>query len=199
MTDYRNQRFKKESEQECLYYFLDAYEDVTGRPIEVLETSERPDFIYRREDIGIVGVELVQVRRGHPDDILWDRLVEKQDYMSVDHALEILQEVSLEKERKRKQADWKLPAATILVVELSDIPLTLIERLISPELLPDLFSSTGFIEVWIVDPTGIKAYDNVELFCVRPEKWMGYTIRDHFRSPTDSGSSTGEASDDLLC
>jgi hypothetical protein len=47
---------------------------------------------------------------------------------------------------------------------------------ISEECLPDLFA-VGFEEVWLADFSEVEAYDNVELFCVRPEELRGYYYR----------------------
>jgi hypothetical protein len=176
MNDYSSERAKKEAEEESLRYFLEAYEGVTGQSIEVIEISERPDFICVRKDGCRVGVELGKVRRGHPSDILWDRLIEKRDYMSIDDALEKLQEVAAEKERKRNERDWRLPEATMLLIELTDIPLARIKGCVTPDILPDLYA-TGFAEIWLADFIGLEAYANVELFCVRPDKWAGYYPR----------------------
>jgi len=176
MNDYTHERVKKESEEETLRYFLQAYEGVTRESIEVIEISERPDFICVRKDGSKVGVELVKVTRGDPELIQLDRLVEKQDYISIDHALKMLQQVAAEKEKKRNEPDWTLPEATILVIALTDIPLAEIKHCITPEILPDLYA-TGFAEVWLADFTGVEAYDNVELFCVRPGDWAGYHPR----------------------
>jgi len=176
MNNYNLEREKKESEQESLRYFLKAYDGVTGESLAVVLISERPDFICERANGKRVGIELTKVRRGHPNDILWDKLVEKQDYMSLDHALEMIQETAAEKEKKRREQDWTLPESAILVVELTDIPLFEIRNCITPVFLPDLYD-TGFIEIWLADFTGLEAYDNVELFCVRPEGWVGYHPR----------------------
>ena len=176
MNGYTNERVKKEAEQESLNYFLEAYENITGETLEVIEVTERPDFICIRNDGSKVGVELVKVRRGHPNDILWDMIIDKQEFMSLDQALEMIQEVAAEKERKRNESDWKHTGATILLIELCDIPLAHINSYISSEILPDLYS-IGFEEIWLADFTGIEAYDNVELFCVRPEEWKGYHSR----------------------
>ena len=176
MNEYTNERFKKEIERQSLGYFLEAYEDLTGESIEVIEISEKPDFICVRDDGRKVGIELVKVRRGNPNKIRWDRIVEKQDYMSINHALDMIQEVAAKKEKKRNKPDWTLQEATILLIELTDIPLCQIKGCITPELLPDLYD-TGFEEVWLADFTGLEAYDNVELFCVRPDEWGGYHHR----------------------
>lgn len=168
--------FKKEAELESLHYFIEAYMSMNGQSIEVSEISERPDFICTKQDGNKIGVELVKVRRGHPNDIIFDRLIEKRDYMSLNQALIELREVVLEKERKRCESDWKFPDATMLVVEMVDIPLTEIKGYIKPDTLPDLYN-TGFAELWLVDITGIDAYANVQLFCVQPDKWAGFYPR----------------------
>lgn len=176
MNEYSNERVKKEAERESLGYFLEAYESLTGESIEVLEESERPDFICLRKDGCKVGIELVKVTRGNPSHILDVKLIEKQDHMSVDHALSMLEEEVMEKEKKRKESNWRLPESTILIVEITDIPLSEIRGCIKPDVLPALYA-TGFAEVWLVDFTGVEAYDNIQLFCIRPNEWQGYHPR----------------------
>ena len=176
MNEYTNERIQKEDELENLGYFLDAYKDITGEILELFEITERPDFICSRENGSRTGVELTKITRGDPNIIQWDKIIEKQDFMSFEHALEMIQEVSTIKDKKRVEADWKLPEANILLLELVDIPLAQIRASISQEILPDLYT-TGFKEIWLVDFTGLEAYDNVELFCVRPKKWAGYYSR----------------------
>jgi len=176
MNEFTIERVKKEAEQESLCYFLDAYKTATGKALEILEVTERPDFICARQNGTRVGVELARVRRGHPNDILWDELIEKQNFMSQDDALEMIQTIANEKEDKRKDPDWKLSESGILVIELRDITLFEIQGYISEEVLPDLYE-VGFEEVWIADFSELEAYDNIELFCVKPEDRRGYYPR----------------------
>ena len=119
---------------------------------------------------------LTQVTRGNPLIIEWDRIVEKQKFMSYDHAIEMIQEVTTKKESKRKQKRWSLPYNTILLLEIVDIPLNSIWNLINEENIPKLYS-TGFLEIWLADYTGLDAYGNIELFCVCPEELAGYYSR----------------------
>jgi len=177
MNEFNSVRVKKEAEEEILGYFLETYERVTDQSTTIEEISERPDFICARKDGSKVGIEIVKVRRSHPNDKLWDRLVKKQDYMSIDNALKMLQEVAAEKDKKRNESDWILPDAAILLIVLTDIPLPKIRKRITSKNLPDLYA-TGFVEVWIADFTGLEAYNNVELFCVQPAGWAGYYPRD---------------------
>ena len=96
--------------------------------------------------------------------------------MSVDHALAMLTDKVIEKEEKRKESNWRLQEATILIVEITDIPLSEIRGCIKPDVLPALYA-TGFAEVWLVDFTGIEACDNVKLFCASPNEWAWYHPR----------------------
>jgi len=174
--EYTNERINKESEEESLSYFLEAYESIIGESFKSVKSSERPDFIATRKDGSQIGIELSKIRRGHPNDIQYDKIIEKKDYMSVDNALCMIQRVASEKEIKRNTTAWALPGATILLLELTDIPLCELRYAILPDILPDLYK-TGFAEIWLVDLTGVEAYDNVELFCVYPEELEGYYPR----------------------
>ncbi|ABC77995.1 MAG: hypothetical protein GX625_08330 [Clostridiaceae bacterium] len=177
MNYYNKEQIKKTVEKGILDYFLEAYEEITGQLLEVHSVSERPDFICIRKDGSEVGIELVQVRRGHPNDIFFNKYIEKQDYMNNEYALELIQLKVIEKEKKRNELDWKLPLAAILLIELADIPLSYIKSYITPNTIPDMYLS-GFGEIWLIDSTGTEAYDNVELFCVQPAEWSGYYPRE---------------------
>lgn len=176
MNEYTNERIQKDGETKRLAYFLDEYLDITGERIEITEITERPDFICSKENGCKIGIELTMVTRGDPLIIQWDRIIEKKDFMSREHAIDMIQGRAVIKEDKRSKGDWKLPDANILLIELTDIPLNWIEASISPKFCPDLYS-TGFMEVWLADFTGIEAYDNLETYCVQPEKWAGYYPR----------------------
>jgi len=176
MRKHLSEQVKKEMEQEALNCFLDVYETVTHQTLEVLESTERPDFICMRQNGERVGLELVKVRRSHPNDILWDEIIEKQNHMALDLALEMIQKVAVLKDKKRNEPDWELPEAAILLIELRDISLLEIKSCISEQVLPDLFSA-GFAEIWLADFSGLEAYDNIELFCIKPDKFCGYYPR----------------------
>lgn len=160
-----------------LMHFLDAYHEVMGITLEIDEKSERPDFICKREDGEIFGIELVTITRGDPEVIMWELILERQEYMALPDALNKLQDEAVKKERKRAGGDWKYPDSAMLLIELADISLAEINRFVNQKGLPDLYD-TGFLETWIIDTTGLEAFDNVELFCVKPEEWHGYYPRD---------------------
>lgn len=174
--EYTNERINKESEAESLGYFIEAYESIIDESFISIESSERPDFTATRRDGSQIGIELSKIRRGHPNDILYDKIIEKKDYMSVYDALGMIQRVAYAKEIKRNSSGWALPNTTILLLELTDIPLSELRYSILPDILPDLYE-TGFAEIWLVDLTGVEAYGNVELFCVYPKEFEGYYPR----------------------
>jgi len=106
---------KKVAETENLVLFLEKYESVTGQYLEILQEGERPDFICQRAADGqIVGVELTKVTRGHPGEKLFDLLVYKQEFMSVEDAIYMIQAVGWKKETKRSQPDWSYAQSNIL-------------------------------------------------------------------------------------
>jgi hypothetical protein len=176
MNEYTNKRIQKEGEAERLAYFLDEYLNITGERIEIIEIAERPDFICSKENGCKIGIELTMITRGDPQIIQYDRIIDKKDFMSPEQAIDMIQQSAILKENKRSKGDWKLPDSNILLIELTDIPLNWIQALISPKFCPDLYS-TGFMEVWIADFTGIEAYDNLETYCVQSKEWAGYYPR----------------------
>jgi len=176
MNEYTQELVKKEDEKEALEYFLEAYEQITGETLSLLKDSERPDFICERTDGTVVGIELSKVRRSHPNDIMAVEIVFKRNYMLPEAAFKVIQMSLLVKETKRRESSWQLPESTILILELVDIPLIDLKPWLRRESFPDL-ADTGFLEIWLADYTGLEAYDNVELFCLRPEQWHGYHRR----------------------
>lgn len=176
MNEITKTQAKKEDESEALAYFLDAYEAIMGESIEIIDASERPDFVCQRAGGVRLGVELARIRRQHPEGVLWDRILRKQDFMSVESAVWQIQVMLSNKEAKRRQSGWQYADRTILVLQLTDIPLWELSGCLQPSLFPDL-RNTGFSEVWLADYTGSEAYDNVELFCLHPTELWGYYRR----------------------
>lgn len=176
MNKHNQERLKKECECEVLMHFFDAYQEVMGITLEIVEPSERPDFICKRENGELIGIEIVKITRGDPYLIQHKLVVEKQEYMLPDEALSLLQQEAMKKDLKRVEETWRYSDRAILLIELSDIPLSEIHRFVNQKDLPDLYD-TGFLEIWIVDTTGLQAFDNVELFCVKSEERHGYYPR----------------------
>jgi len=169
-------RYKKEFELEVLQYFNQIYEIITNNFLEVVEESERPDFICKRKNGELVGVEIVQVRRGHPNDVLYDKYINKNPDIDPFESIDLIQTLIYEKELKRKSIDWKLQDRTILIVQLKESPLWEIANALTEELFPDL-PGYGFCEIWLADFCEVEAYSNIELYCLFPPYLSGYYKR----------------------
>lgn len=167
---------KKETEIEVLDYFNAIYEEVVGDFLEIVEAYERPDFICKRKDGTFVGVELIQVRRGHPNDVFYDKYINKNLTMVPDQVLDLIQSIIYIKEEKRKSQSWRLSEKTILIIHLQESPLWEIASALNEDLFPDL-QDYGFIEIWVADLSEIDAYNNIELFCLFPPQISGYYKR----------------------
>jgi len=168
---------KKEEERSYLLQFIKEYEYITGDVLEIIESRESPDFTCRRANGELIGIELTQITRGNPSLINTIEVVYKQKHMSVEDAIIKLQRKAIYKEEKRREDTWLFPDKTILMFQLTDIPLHEIEKLLYPQFVPDLYN-TGFCEIWITDYTGLSTYGEIETFCIIPKKWYGYHKRD---------------------
>ena len=168
-----NNSYKKEVELEDLSYFNPIYEEITDDFLEVVEVTERPDFVCKRKDGSIVGVELVKVRRGHPNDVLYDEIINKNINMVTDRAIDLIKALIYKKEEKRKDKDWKFSENTILIIQLKESPLWELANSLTEDLFPDL-PDYGFCEIWLADFSELDAYNNIELFCLFPPNMFGY-------------------------
>ena len=95
-----NYSYKKENENEHLGFFIEFYEEITESTLELFESTERPDFICKRNDGSFVGIELVQVRRGHPESVRFDEIVNKRQTMAPEKSIDMILESIEIKEHK---------------------------------------------------------------------------------------------------
>jgi hypothetical protein len=168
---------KKLVEEADFIHFADAYEHVTGTRLEIVATTERPDFICERGNGTRCGVELTQVRR-NPESRLADQIMNDSAWMSPTDASWQIYNLTTCKDRKRQDPDWKLPKDTILVVQLMDCPLDEIGSESLDTICDDL-AGLGFSEIWLADYTTLEPFREVELFCVSPEQLQGHYARAH--------------------
>ena len=168
--------YKKHEEIEVLNNFNNFYLEITDDYLKIVQVTERPDFICKRNDNTLVGVELVQIRRGHPELVLFDEIVNKNINMIPEKALELIQHLIMIKEEKRQSKDWQLSDLNILIVQLIESPLWEIKKYLFKEYFTDL-KDYGFIEIWLADFTEFEAYNNIELFCLYPFSQWGYYKR----------------------
>jgi hypothetical protein len=165
----------KESEIISVKRFIDAREAATGESLEVLDSlNESPDFICRKPNGEIVGVELTQIlhsvagseqKRVFGDDyevdnfaIFWDGL----------HAV-------AKKDAKRRKAHWRTPNATILVLEIFDA-MRLFKWPDEPE---EGFDEFGFLEIWLADHSSMEAFGRISLFGIFPNENWGLNGQDY--------------------
>lgn len=175
MNEYNQERFKKEAETQDLVYFLKSYLNITGKDLQLLEVSERPDFICEDLDGLKYGVELTMITRP-PRTRLWDRIVEKKQFMDSENVIELIQLQSIGKNEKRAEEDWSLSENAILVIQLKDISLHELKPFLRIENFPDLYS-TNFKEIWLGDYSEIEAFNSITTFCLKPKELFGFYQR----------------------
>lgn len=174
--DINHNDIQKEQELQVLEYFCPIYEHLTGDLLEIVEYSERPDFICTRNDRELVGIEIVQVRSGDPGTKVLDMVLFRNSKMLPEKAIDIISSLIYEKELKRKSGDWKQKNNTMLILQLLESPLREIHTALNSDMFPDL-PEYGFAEIWLADFTEIEEYDNIELFCLYPPRLEGYYKR----------------------
>ncbi len=166
---------KKMVEENELEYFIDAYKYVTGEELVVVDRGEKPDFVCERADGTCVGIELTKIMRD-PETAHWEAVLNHQEYMSSQAALDLVYETVAKKAEKTTRNDRIGINNTILVLQLMDCPLSELKSMLDSDLQKD-FASYGFAEIWIADYTGLDAYGDIELFGLSPLKWWGYHER----------------------
>ena len=117
-------RYKKGDERRNLDYFVEAYHRVTGVEVNIIQESERPDFIGQLPNNSIIGIELTKITRSDPEIISRNRILEHNEYMLPENAIEMIQRLALLKNEKKSRGNWECPDNTILLIELVDIPLS---------------------------------------------------------------------------
>lgn len=178
MFDISDKSFgKKEIELEELYYFVDVYEIVTGLKISKVDRSERPDFIVHRSDGLTIGIELTKITRD-PNTQFVEKIHRTKIIEDHDFVLNELYRLIEQKEQKIKDGNWALPQNTLLVLQLMDINISELLWVFDKSLQKD-FTQYIFSEIWIADYSGIEAYGDLELFCLKPIKLWGYHQRLH--------------------
>lgn len=154
---------KKEEERTALDLFLEAYEFTTGVALQRNADGERPDFICRKADGSLVGIEFTKVM-AHPD---YDAgLVAYEASEAIYAAIE-------EKDVKRQAPDWRFPEAAILVIQVMDTDVAELEVFFAHADIEDDFKHFGFMEIWIANYASVDAYRGVTLFGLFPGQWWG--------------------------
>ncbi|MFQ5898889.1 MAG: hypothetical protein ACE5JN_11675, partial [Candidatus Methylomirabilia bacterium] len=125
---------KKKEERIAFELFREAYEFTTDVRLEVLVDGERPDFICRRPDGSLVGVEFTKV-------------MARPSYgagLGAYEASEAIYAAIEEKDMRRQAPDWRLPEASILVIQVMDTEVEELEAFFADANIKDDFKGFGF-------------------------------------------------------
>lgn len=163
--------FDKDSEREHLEYFLSARASATGEELMLLSESEAPDFVCKRPNGNLVGVEHTKIEYDpeRTEILQFCRVYNGElDNFAVIWAGAW---AIAAKERKRRKAHWKYPDATILVLDLPEG--YRLEAWPTDSSLSQDFSHSGFLEVWISDHSSIEAYGEVTAIGLHPSSIWG--------------------------
>jgi len=166
---------RKEIELTELFQFLEAYEIVTGFKFDSIIKNERPDFITHRSDGLSKGIELTKITKD-PDTQFFERILRMKITEDHDFVLNELYRLIEQKEQKIKDGNWALPQNTLLVLQLMHINISDLLWAFDKSLQKD-FTGYIFSEIWIADYSGIEAYGDIELFCLKPKKLWGFHQR----------------------
>lgn len=160
---------KKAAEEERLTRFLDAYCEVTGMRLVVIDSGERPDFVCAPPDASTIGIELTRSPHdyeGKNHDKVWgDGTMDHHDLLAAIH------DIVTTKSLKLKEADWRTDQ-TILVVFLEDYTFDSYEWIKTAGIESD-FAECGFMQIWLADCSTIEPFNAVRLIGLHPQDVWG--------------------------
>jgi len=169
---------KKQDEESELKLFKREYERITGFSFEIIDRTERPDFIVQRSDGTQLGIELTKVMC-NPNSAFWARVLNGEEQADpVDTAIH-LQEAIYRKDVKCSEHDWKLSKRTILLLQLMDSLIDQVISFLDVQIIKEI-NKTGFFEIWIGDYSILEAYGTIQLYGIKPKKWQG--LHDHLNT-----------------
>lgn len=172
--------FDKNDERSHLMLFLEARKSATGEELTFLREDESPDFVCKRPDGSLVGIEHTKVVynpewREEMSADEWDDAID--DWEVLWGAYNAVQK----KEKKRQLAHWKLPNATILVLDFVDgNALQSWDASAEPS---DDFAGTGFLEIWLTDHSSLEAYGAVTAIGLYPPSIWGIQGQGYLAGP----------------
>ena len=169
---------KKLVEEMDLEPFLKEYEWVTGLALQLVNRTERPDFIVQRSDGTQLGIELTKVMRD-PESSFWARVLNGEEFADPVKTAIRLQELIYRKDAKRSGFGWTLPDRTVLVLQLMDSSIDQVVSFLDKQVIKEL-NETGFFEIWFADYTILDAFGTIQLYGIKPKRWQG--LHSHSRT-----------------
>lgn len=167
--------FESIDEAEQFERFRSAYKHVTGEWLKRVRKSERPDYICRRPDGSLVGIEFTLITRD-PETSQWSEILDNVEFMDGFDGVWAAGDAIMRKGTKRAEPDWQLPDSSILVLSTPDCPISEMRSHLDDALQAE-FEESGFTEIWIADHTEVDAYGSIELFGLVPKRWWGCHAR----------------------
>lgn len=153
-------------EAEDLGLFIEAYERATGERLVEESMEDAPDFVCRRANGRLIGVELTQIRRS-PKNAFAESILYRRDEMDAGDALEALERVL---EKKRQAVMHYSQPNNILMIASREADFGVLVRMACDIPIEDL-ESAGFEEIWLGDFQGVTqgAHREAVLFGLFPE------------------------------
>ncbi len=178
-----DEALKKEREELDLGAFLPSYERATGFALTIEEAAEDPDFIVRRSDGLILGVELTAVREQGPLDALLFReiLTGSREWDSYD-ALDAMW--GMIEQKSEKIGNYRTRYNILVLQDIETNFSLLCDGAI--EIPVQDFAPSGFQEIWLADFSELRAgrHQEVELLGLYPNELRCLIERsDHDRKP----------------
>ncbi|MDO9530574.1 MAG: hypothetical protein Q7O12_00355 [Deltaproteobacteria bacterium] len=168
---------RKIEERLYLDHFIQAYEYVTEELLEIIEERESPDFVCKRQDGTLIGVELTIIMR-EPENEFYETTILKKEFIYIYDLIDKAYFLAKKKAEKKQKDKWPLNNNTILILLISECPVYELQYYID-ETNYEEFSLLGFSEIWLADFTEFSSYGDVELFGLFSKKWCGYHPRPH--------------------
>jgi hypothetical protein len=163
--------YDKEMERNDLEYFLRARESATGEHLNLVTETESPDFICNRIDGSQVGIEHTKIEYNPEYREILESCRRYDGELDNFALLWAAAGALVKKEAKRTKSHWKLPDATILVLDLHEG--YRVEVWPDCEEYSDEFSDSGFLEVWISDHSSIETHGEVTAIGLYPQSIWG--------------------------
>jgi hypothetical protein len=172
--------FDKADERRHLDLFLAARKSAIGEELTFVADSESPDFVCRRHDGTVVGIEHTKVAynpewRDEISNEEWDEQVDDWEvfwacYLAVK-----------KKEKKRQKNYWSMPNSTILVLDFVDG--NALQSWHDDEDLSGDFTDSGFLEIWLMDHSSLEAYNTGTAIGLYPPSIWGINGQGHLGAP----------------
>ncbi|MBA7553460.1 hypothetical protein ES705_46051 [subsurface metagenome] len=169
---------KKLAEEIELEPFLKEYKYITGLALQLVNRSERPDFIAQRSDGTRLGIELSKIMC-NPQSAFWARVLRGEEFADPVKTAIHLQKLIYRKDAKRSGSGWTLPDCMVLVLQLMDSSIDQVVLFLDDQVIKEL-NETGFFEIWLTDYTILDAFGTIQLYGIKPKRWQG--LHSHSRT-----------------